>query len=437
MDYKKRKTKRIKVNQSGDRKQTAVSSQDKPERINMKRSPHASRRVRTDEQIGQNTESVRHVHIIEGGLKKNTKRRRQSLIIATTAVVIIVLIIIINAALPTGLIEWSQNKFSGIGSGGGLPVSVSGDRIDDFRSRGSELFIMSESYMYAYNKSGKRITTVQHGYNSPRLELSSTRSLIYDRGSYSLRVDTLYTNFIDTQLDNKIITADICDKGYVAVATDSNDYSAEVTVYDSEFKSLFRWSTASGQVSTLKLSPNGEYLAASVVSGKNGDYSSEINIFEIKSGSRIFTKEYGGSMFVRSSADNKYVTFIGVDNSVTLPYNGTSERNNDFYRLEYFDSSRYENMVAAYHPDGDDRRYTVSVIGNDGVIKASLNLQGDVGRVCSDGNNIYTYNSGVINKYDFDGNKLNSYETGYEYVFITAFKKGVGVTHDMKLDYYS
>lgn len=439
MSYKKRKTSRIKVKRSDDKVSESAERGKKSKNIAMKRSVSPSRKLNREKTRGEKPtdDGARYIHVIEGSKLKNEKRRRRSLIAAAVVAVLIAAVLAVNTILPTGLVEWSQNLFSAMGSGGGLPVQVSGDKVDDLRGRGGELFVMSDSYMYAYNSSGKQITSVQHGYSSPRLEVSSTRTLIYDRGSYGLRVDALYTNFIDTQLNNKIITADICDRGYVAVATDSSDYSAEVTVYSDKFKSLFRWSAASGQVTSLKLSPRGKYLAASVVSGKNGDYCSEISIFDIQTGARVFTKEYAGSMFVKSYADKNCVTFVGIDSTVSFKWDGTGERSNDFYRLEYFDGSDPENMVAVYHPDGDDRRFTVAVIGTDGASKGSFTVDGDAGKVCADSENVYTYYNGVINKYDFSGSKLDSFSTGCEYVYIAAYKNGVAATHDMKLDFYS
>lgn len=439
MAFEKRKHKRVKVRRATDDdvKKTKKTKND-TERIVMKRK---DRKPKKSEQKSDNSSATKKesskFRIIEGGLIRNAKRRTQSIIIAAVTVIIIATVIAANAILPTGLVEWSQNVFSAMGSDGGLPKALSGDKVDDLRSRGNELFVMSDSYMYAYNTDGKCITTVQHGYNSPRLETSFTRTLIYDRGSYGLRVDSLYTNYINTQLDKKIITADICDKGYVAVATDSTEYSAEVTVYDSKFKSLFRWSAASGQVSTLKLSPNGKYLAASVVSGKNGDYSSMVSIFEIKTGSKLFTKVYDGSMFVKSSSDRDFVTFVGIDECVSIGWDGLNERVNDFYRLEYFDATLTNCMAAVYHPDGDDRHYTVAVLDSNGAVKASVVLQGNVARVSADENYIYTYDAGVVNKYDLSGNMISTHQIGYEYVFMTNHKKGIGLTYDMKLDFIS
>ncbi len=436
MEFKKRKTKRIKVNQSSDVKQPKKDTRD-TDKISMKRSATASekRRKSTAEPVSER--SVRRFRIIEGGIVKDAKRRRQSLIFVAAAIAVVISVLIINAILPTGLVEWSQNEFATFGSNGGLPQTISGDKIDDLRSRSGELFVMSDSYMYAYNNGGKCITAIQHGYNSPRLETSATRTLIYDRGSYGLRVDSLYTNFVETQLDNKIVTADICDKGYVAVATDSSEYSAEVIVFNGKFKSLFKWSAASGDISSVKLSPNGKYLAASVVTGKNGDYSSEICIFEIKSGSKVYSKVYDGSMFVKAACDRKFVTFTGIDDCLTIGWDGAGERINEFYRLDYFDAYISDSMVAVYHPDGDDRHCTICVMDNDGSVNASVTIQGEIDRICANNKHIFTYNDGIITKYDLSGNKLAQHECGYEYVYMIAHKKGVGFTNDMKLDYYS
>ncbi len=436
MAYEKRKQRKIKIKRSEDEKVNKASRKiNYTERVVMRRSGTKASHKTENINTKQHNNAAHKFKLIEGGVLKYTKRRKQSAIVACATVFVIILVIIINAALPTGLVEWSQNEFSSMGSDGGLPKSLSGDSINDLRSRGSELFVMSDSYMYAYNTAGKCITYIQHGYNAPRLETSFTRTLIYDRGSYGLRVDSLYTNFINTELENKIITADICDKGYIAVATDSTEYSAEVTVYDGKFKSLFRWSTATGQISNLKLSPNGRYLAACILSGKNGDYSSEVSIFDVKSGNKLFNKIYDGSMFVKNSADKEFVTFVGIDECVSIGWNGLNEKINSFYRLEYFDAADSDSMVAVYHPDGDDRHYTVDVLDSNGSIKSSVTLQGNVDRVSANSHNIYIYNSGSVHIYDLSGNMISTHSIGYEYVFMTAHKRGIGITHDMKLDF--
>ncbi len=437
MAYQKRKQKRVKVKRSTDAFENSAHQLNGTERIEMKRRDKKTNVEQPEPKINaEPKKQTRKFKLISGGLRESSRRRTHSLIFAAVTVAIIAAMIIVNAILPTGLVEWSQNKFSALGSDGKLPKLLNGDKVDDLRSRGGELFIMSDAYMYAYNTAGKCITTVQHGYNSPRLELSFTRTLIYDRGSYGLRVDSLYTNFVNTQLENKIVTADISDSGYVAVATESNEYSAEVTVYDSKFKSLFKWSAATGQVSALKLSPDGKYLAAAVVSGVNGDYSSEISIFEIKSGVRTYSKVYNGSMFVKVYAAKDAVTFVGIDECVSFGWNGLNEAVNNFYRLEYFDATD-KNMIAAYHPDGDDRHFTVSVFDRFGIKVATLVIQGDADRVCVNEDYVYTYSSGTVNKYDFSGSLVSTFNIGYEYVFMVSHKNGVGLTYDMTLDFVS
>jgi len=309
-----------------------------------------------------------------------------------------------------------------------------GDSIKDMQARSDGIFLVTDSHMYAYNSSGKQITSVQHGYTQPIFDVSAARTLMYDRGSYGIRVDAYYTNIVNTQLKEEIITADISDSGYVAVATQSTDYTAQVTVYDKKFKNIFRWSSPDGYVSCVELSKNGKYLAVCTVTGKNGDYCSNINVFKCRTGERVFTKQILSSMYVSASSDNKFITFAGTDSVVSMRWDGTDQLSYEFYNLEFMNMNNGAVNVAVYHPDGDERKFTVSLIAKDGTIKSDFSIEGNVTRVCADKKYVYTYYNGVVKKYLHDGTFKSEQNIGYEYVFIAPFKNKLSVVSDMKLN---
>ena len=429
MAYEKRKAPKVKVKQKNDKVAT--------DKIEMKKRKAPSRKVSVEKTVKPqktNDDFKSTFQLLKGGKKDKKIKKRHSIITTCIAFSLILAIIVINFITPTGIVEWSQNMFMTWGNGGGLPVSVSGDNIKDMQSRSNGIFLVTDSHMYAYNSSGKQITSVQHGYTQPIFDISATRTLMYDRGSYGIRVDAYYTNIVNTQLKEEIITADICDSGYVAVATQSTDYTAQVTVYNRKFKNIFRWSSPDGYVSCVELSKNGKYIAVCTVTGKNGDYCSNINVFKCKSGERVFTKQILSSMYVSASSDNKFITFVGTDSVVSMRWDGTDQLSYEFYNLELMNMNNGMVNVAVYHPDGDERKFTVSLIGKDGKIKSDFSVDGNVTRVCADKKYVYTYYNGIVKKYLHDGTFKSEQNIGYEYVFIAPYKNKLSVVSDMKLN---
>lgn len=431
MGYEKRKAPKVKVKRKDD---------DVVEKIEMKKRKSPARKATTVSK--KVTKPVKHSNdnsestfqILKGGIWNKKQKKRNSVITAAIIGAIIISIILAQFITPTGVVEWSQNMFSTWGNGGGLPVSVSGDNIRDLKARNDSVFVMTDSHMYAYNSSGKQITSIQHGYTEPAFVLSAARTLIYDRGSFGIRTDALYTNIINTQLEEEIITADICDKGYVAVATQSTDYTAHVTVFDKKFKSLFRWSSPDGYVSCLELSNNGKYVAVCTVTGKNGDYCSNINVFRLSNGEKVFNKEILGSMYVSASSTNKHITLAGTDSVVSFKWDGTDQVSHEYYNLELVNMDYSGRRVFVHHPDGDERRFTVSLLGNDCRESSSFSVDGNISRVCADKKYVFTYYNGIVKRYLHNGEFDREFNVGYEYVFITPYKNKLSVVSDMKLD---
>ena len=429
MAYEKRKTPKVKIKQKEDK--LAV------EKIEMKERKAPSRKKtvkKSDENHKINNDFKSTFHLLSGGKKEKKLKKRHSIITAYIFVFIIISVLVIHFITPTGIVEWSQNMFITWGSGGGMPVPVSGDSVKNMQTRSDGVFVVTDSHLYAYNSSGKQMSSIQHGYSQPAFDLSASRTLIYDRGSLGLRVDALYANIVNVQLKEEIITADICDRGFVAVATKSTDYTAQVTVYDKSFKNIFRWSSPDGYVSCIKLSDNGKYVAVCTVTGKNGDYCSNINVFNCSSGERVLSKQILGSMFLSASSNNKFITFAGTDSVVSMRWDGTDQLSYEYYNLDLVNMDNKGCTVAVYHPDGDERKFTVSILGKDGKEKSHFSLDGSVSKICADSRYIYVYNNGVINKYLYDGTFKDKFEIGYEYVFVSPFKNKIAYISDMKLD---
>lgn len=440
MASNKRRVNRVKVHQ----KQDDIGKPKKTEAIKMAPNTKKRRKANLQEnkpikktaKSGISLKRKRKLDIVEGGVTANKKQRRRSAIFTAAAFVVIAAVVIISVASPTGFIEWSQNLVCTWGSGGGLPVAINGDVALNLDARGGTSFVLTDNHLYAYNSTGKEIAAFQHGYLSPTLDVSSQRTLVYDRGNYCLRVDALYKNIAQTEFKNTIITADIADCGYTAVALNDEQYAATVTVYDRHFLSIFKWSSSAETVTNVRLSPNGKTLCVVTVKSNQGTFESTINFFNVKTGEKTATKTVAGTMFVDSVCNSRRIFFTSPSSAVSMKWDATDFIDYGFSNITYVGVHEADSMFVAYNSDASNE-CTVSVLKKDGSQKASLSVPFGFNKICVGKKYVYTLEGDKVTQYNYEGKQLKSFTVGQRSTYIAPYKNGVLTTADMKLGYYS
>ncbi len=439
MAQHKRKVNRVKVHQQQDDFGKATKTQTIKMAPNTKKrrkaNADAGKKPERKAQSGLSLERRKRLNVVEGGITADKRHRRRSGIFTAFSLVVIAAIIIISIASPTGFIEWSQNLFCTWGSGGGLPVALNGDTVFDLDARGGTSFVLTDNYLYAYNSTGKEISAVQHGYLSPTLDVSSQRTLIYDRGNYCLRVDALYKNITDTEFENTIITADISDSGYTAVALNDEEYASTVTVYDRRFLSVFKWSS-SETVTNVRLSPNSKTLCVVTVNANEGTFQSNINFFNINTGTKIATETVKGAMFVDSVCNSKRIFLTSDSGVISMKWDSSDKIDYGFTNIGHVGVHNADSIFVAYNPDATSK-YTVCVLKNDGSEIASLSVPFGFSKICAGKKYVYTLEGDKVTQYNYQGEQVNVFTVGQSDAFIVPYKSGILTTADMKLGYYS
>ena len=90
---------------------------------------------------------------------------------------------------------------------------------------------MDEDACAVYSLGGTRLASIQSGYARPALAAGKTRFVLYNRSGNELRVESRTQNLYSKTLENSIYLCAMSDTGTLAVATDSADSTARLTVY--------------------------------------------------------------------------------------------------------------------------------------------------------------------------------------------------------------
>lgn len=436
----RKKPRRVKIRQEQDdwaatpsRDEIPMAPNTKKRRRNLKAAP--DKRGNAPAVKPKKPKKAKSFEVVEGGVLSRLNRHCRSMIWVSAVAVIAVLILIGNLLIPAGLGEWMQNGFCTWGGGDGLPVTLEDDTVRGLYTRGSLSFVLTDSSLFAYSGNGKEVTALQHGYLTPVADVSQTRTLLYDRGNYSLRVDTLGRNLVNEEFEDAIVTADLCDSGAVAVAFDDAEYASTVLVYNKRFSPCFKQSYSEETVTAVQLSPNGKTLAIVTVRSEGGAFASTLYLYQVKTGAKLCQEKISGSMIaaVRSNRDRLFIA--SNDTLVSCRWDGSDRRSYDVSNISYLSGQEGAALAVVFNPNGE-RNDTVLLLDRKGNEAGRFDLGGTGNRLCVNRSKVFALSGDEVTVYDFEGNRLDSFAVGYEASYLAPSGGGLVLTSDMKLQFH-
>lgn len=232
--------------------------------------------------------------VINGG--KSRPRMIRKICLGVGIVLVIGITAALNLLSPTGITEWIQTKIALIEGGNGFPVSVSDAITQNLYQDDGRLLLLTETDLKCYNTSGNLIYSRIHGYANPVVRTSAMRTLLFDRSGSQYKIENPSKTIYSGDIEETIITGDIGDSGYYALATEAEDDVAQVTVYNRNNESVYRYYSSDQYVSGVSISDNGKYLAVAVVSTENAMLSSKLMLFDLSETEPVVQRTFSDEM---------------------------------------------------------------------------------------------------------------------------------------------
>ena len=399
-EYKKKKVRRI--------------SKRRPERISeAKRSSAVSADIsmtskKTVKARG-NEPQQKQIRVIKG---KKLARQRFLKAIAAIAVISAVAISVLHFTLPVGIIECVGNITATVGSGT-YPSELYGTETLTTEQRGNYYYVLTDTDFCAYSNGGKKIISVAHGFAHPVLETSQTRALIFDQSGSEFQIYNLKKR-IDTQkTEQPILTAAISRCGAYAVATRSDKYASEVSVYDKDGKRLYQWYSAADMVNGAVISPDGKQLVVSTVSASGGVLKSRLSVFRYASADPVFTVDFSGTAVY--SLEGLSGGFVAVTSEGCSFFSWKEHTRKDF-RNDYAPTvlkRSQDGLVMVFSRTSDKSDNRILVLSPKGEQTASFNFSGTVSDIVFSDNHIYCISDTTVHMLDKNGEHIASAECGF------------------------
>ncbi len=165
--------------------------------------------------------------------------------------------------------------------GEGWPQDLKLDDLVDAQPISGGIALCSSSELVLYSSTARQLRSVSHGYADPGMAAGNTRICVYNRGGNELRVESRSRSLFTQTTEYPILTAAMAEGGTMAVATRSERYLAEITVYNPNFEAIYYAYLAEYYPFLMQLSDNGRQLAVCCMKVENGAFGAQLQLYDL------------------------------------------------------------------------------------------------------------------------------------------------------------
>ena len=296
-------------------------------------------------------------------------KRNKRLALIGSCCLLVALIVFISLLTPTGLFETIGNFSASLKFGSSYPVKLTGGTLVNSISQGNHTFLISTTNYECYNLNGENIFSYQHGYQSPIISVSEARTLLYDQSGKKYSVYTLNNEVLNGETQNEILAATITRNGNFAIATLSDSYSSQVTVFNKKGEQIFEWYCADYIINNVTLSQNGKTLALSAINAKDGAFVSRVYLLGYNSADPIARFDYEGLILgLKKSGSSGFAAIF--DNYIDF-FNWKAQKTNTFSTDDnvLITKNYKSNLLVVSGREANKNENTFTVFDSSGNVK--------------------------------------------------------------------
>lgn len=208
--------------------------------------------------------------------QKKKRARRGALLIVLVLVATLALSLLYRSRSDYGLSSFAD-LFQ---SGSGFPVQAPGGKNLGMYNVDGLLTVVTDTDLTMYNQKGGVSYQVKHKMTRPQADIRGELLLLFDQGSHSYTLYQKNQALVDAQTEEALYTGAVSARGTFALATHSEDYLSQVTVYDRSGRVQYSWNYADKLVSALALSPSGDKLAVCGLFTEEGTLKTQLLLYD-------------------------------------------------------------------------------------------------------------------------------------------------------------
>ena len=260
-----------------------------------------------------------------------------------------------------------------------------------------DIALLSRQGYETYDFNGTRVISDTHSFSNPALKTSERFALAYDVAGTELDIYNAFSVVYEGKFPNGIYNACINNDGSFAVVTSESSYKSGVVVYNSSFNEIFRWMSASQNVTCVDMPNSKNELLTAGVRVENGEFLTEVNIFDTSKETPKATVTLADEFpMVAEYTENGF--FVLTDSAMNVfDKDGKLLKRNELAKgsvRKYFNCNRFCAVTVS---EGISDAETLIIYSENGNEAYSETFERGILDVSAFGNTVYILEQGRLN----------------------------------------
>lgn len=367
--------------------------------------------------------------------KKKRKSLLKRIIIALTlAFVFLIGYITKDKWLPIfdGIVYKIQNIISKEDFTKNFPIKTGSSSEYKLVSFKDKLVLLTDTKYTIYDRDGEVSRTIQHAMTSPIIKTYDERLLVYDLGGTKLNVERRSESVYSKTFSDKILYATLGDNGYVAVVTNSDINSCDMTIFDSKGKKIF-FTSFNQKILDITFTKGSKGCVVTTMMAQGGQFKSKQYCFNFNKDK----EEWIGTPIVNlvlTSAINKDENIILVGDHQYNVMSGSGEVKYTYsYTSELIDKAIGDDITVLILQN-TQLRDTEMVIIDKYNKQNSVKLNNEFKKVLIKDNQIYILSKKSLEVYSLSGQLVTTKEFQDYYTDIAVIDDYIYLLGSQKID---
>lgn len=225
-----------------------------------------------------------------------TKKTGRDSVIRIIGLTLLLVLLILAAAFVASDVFGRRNVNNSSSSSGELFYAMTADNIVSMEPFGGDgLVVLTDTAVKYFDAYGNSIGSNEYTYAKPVMRTAGKNLVLFDRGSYALRLEKNGMSFSDLSFDSPVTTAAIGKKGNYAYVLNSNGgFQSHLYVFNFRGAKQYEWGCSSDYIIDIALSDNEKYVCAAVMGADNAEYFSEVVLFRMNSDESVYSVKLAG-----------------------------------------------------------------------------------------------------------------------------------------------
>lgn len=344
------------------------------------------------------------IHEIRQAIRKKQRKKLVRRIAVFVILLSLAVIIFINrdSLTPEAISNWLSASILRNTGEEGFPLSLPSGEIISLDGAGSDIVVTNQTNVYFYSQRGRELRSVQHQKKVVQTKAAGKNLLVYSVGGDEATVETVTKTVAKVKTVKPIVSGAVSKNGEFALATESDVYTSELKVYDKNGNEVFKWIPSGGVISSIAISPDGNFVSASTLYASGGELKSGIYLFSKSKSEALISQQLNDEIVVAMYCEKNVVYAVTDKQIIKVEPSGFTAKYG-FSEKELVNHCKSGDVISLVFKDVNDPGKSVLVNLNEKLeLKSTATVNAPIISSSVSGKNIYLLSEAAVLEYEID-----------------------------------